>query len=281
MGSGGQQGSETDIDQQLRRAFQQTFADTERPSEAFDALRPTIRRARTVHRIRQASLGTVAAVILIAAMAGVARLLPDDDLGLTVAGEVADDATGDGAQHSEDGQGLAVNGTTTTVPSEEDAVGRSEENSDDVADDDGGAPLGDTQATIPGTEATTDSSPVRSTPNTTTPTTRSSSTATTQGAPTPTTDPDSTTSIRPDGSIAVITECGLIIVNLDGGDVALVGVQPDPGFRSDVKESTRRLIEVGLEGENGHCEAKIRPLGNDLDVAVSTEREHESGHERE
>lgn len=269
-------GSEVEIDRQLRRAFVQTFADREPPTETLDALRPSFRRARTVHRMRQASLGAVAAVILLAAMAGVARFIPGDELGLTVAGEVAGDATGDGAQHSADGQDLAVNGTTTTASAEDDAVGRSEENRDDG---DGGAPLGDTEPPNPGTGATTESTPDQSAPNTTTPTTRSSSNATTRGSSPPTTDPDSTTSIRPDGSIAVITECGQIIVNLDGGDVDLVEVQPDPGFRSDVKESTRRKIEVGLEGENGHCEAKITPSGNGLGVVVSTEGEHEHEHD--
>lgn len=276
-GSSGQQGSETEIDRQLRRAFQQTFADTEQATEALDGLRPTIRRAHTVHRIRRAAVGAATAAILVVGIVGAGRLVPDDEIGLTVAGEV--DGNAEGTRNSEDEQELAVNGTTTTAPGDGAAVGQSRQNvddNDDHSDDgtDGGAPGDESEPGNTGADSTTDTISGQPAPTTTISTTRSSSSGTTGSTSAPTTDPDSSTSIQPDGSIAVISACGRIIVDAVGGRLTLIEMRPDTGFRTEVKESTPRRIEISLEGAGGHCEIKIRPEGNGLDVEVDNKVEH-------
>ncbi|MDH3302862.1 MAG: hypothetical protein OES24_20375 [Acidimicrobiia bacterium] len=270
---GDQWGSAAEVDRLLRQEFDRTFAGSEPPIEVLEKLRPSIRRARTMRRVQRVAVGTAAAVALIAGMAGVARLIPTSDIGLTVAGQVDGDAAGDGTQHSDDHRELAVNGTTT--PDDGGDGGQDGRNGDDASE--GSDAADETQTGVTGVESTTDGVPSPSAPKTTaaTPTTRSSSNATTGPRSSPTTDPDSTTSIQPDGSIAVITACGRIIVEFDNGDLALVEVQPDQGFRFDIKESSQRLIEVGLERPGGHCEVKIRPSGDSLDVVVKQEGEHD------
>jgi hypothetical protein len=242
-------------DHRIRDRLVAELGPVENAHAMLEALTPSFARAA---RIRRAQ-GFLAGAALLLAFAGgagyAASLTSDGDRRLTVADDGREAATSAASVAAREGHPttlqVELGGSETTLTGSTGAASSSANEADGANDGDGeGAGLAPVEDVGPTTSPG---------PPSTAPTTPPSTTPTTEPR---TTSPDDAP-LGP-GETRVSSECGSIVVRVQGSSVSLVTVEPDPGYQSDVKSAGPEVVEVGLEGRREHCELRAEMVDGRL-----------------
>jgi cytoskeletal protein RodZ len=222
-----------DFDDKLRERLQQSFPATATSRNALNELGPALGSARRRHTLVTGVLSLVALGVMGVGALGLIAAMQDDStpdvvVGAPSPGDVSEVSTT--AAPSDVPVDPTVNlkdGTTATITAP--------------------APT----STPP---TTTDAQPT-SAPSSTSPPTTTQPTTTVLGAATTT--PPTTVDPR---NQSVDSDCGSIMVTVNGTAIVLIDVNADVGFEIDEKNAGPEKIEVSFENEEAHCEitAEVR-----------------------
>ncbi len=229
------------FDEHLRTRLVQSASNDPAAHAALTELGPSLRRA---HRVHQVKTGVVALVAVMATVGLGAGLINNnlDGEGTTVIAAVPDD----------DSITTTSGPTTTSAPTPPTTA----------------IPEPVTPTTsAPGADPATTN---QTTPQTTTETPEPAATDTTPPSSAPPTTAPETTTPAPEQT-TIDSECGSIIVSVNGDDIELVQSNADQGFAVDEKNEGPESVEVSFEGAARHCEIEAEVRDGALSSEVSNE----------
>jgi hypothetical protein len=246
--------SEDDL---LRRALREP-AEPVSSYRVLQDLRPTMRRARTR---RRAGVGAAAAILLAGVGAGALALTSSTPP--TVRTTPASDENGAAAptlptvpepDDGSEGEALVVEPTPVTVTAETVApVTQAPPTPSPASEDDeqpempGTSPMPRSPAAVPAPTATTTPPPT--------------------GAP-PVAPPPATAAPT---SHVLTSECGEVVVTIDGQTVRIASITPLPGYSSQIETNGPESVEMKFRGADRTCEihAELKSAGLDVEVQAS------------
>lgn len=225
-----------DFDDQMREEFHTAFPAIDSPPGALQDLRPDLNKARRQRRLASGLSALVALALVGVGVTAVVRSMPDNsdtDIG-TVTPPPEEATTTTGSTSSTSPE------TTTTVREAD-------------------APPTSSPATVTGAVPTTAATPP--TPTSTAP-------------PTSTPDNSTTSTTAPSAEERTFSsDCGSVLVSINGSQVTLISVHENPGFTPEIKNAGPESVEVSFTGPDSECEVHADPEDHD------SEESHEDSHD--